>query len=744
VAGIDANTKLMLHFNEGPSGITTGFADSSPQNHSVTAVATTHADLTTKYFGTGSIKLDGNSDYLQIADSADWDICASGASSSWTIDFWVKHTDHAGREDYIAQYANATHYWSLFRHDAVKISFNSISGGAMVIDCNANVDITDTNWHHLALIKKTDEYGIYLDGIQIAYTQDSSINNLVGNLVIGQMGDSSAWLDGHLDEIRIQKSNIFGADPATTASALDDTITVPTTEYSFSETYTPAGLEAPLALLPEHDLDVDKVYAPANLETSMGLTPSYSNLYHDAGDIEYTTGANSTFLDLQSGFARPYWHVGITVSGASTTYSGTLGHAYKADNDIISMGTIDRERPIAISGLSRMYAGNLTMTLNNASGKYSPRATASIFTDSAGSAMDYMHSKINIWAGFKQESGTAIVIQRGSFLLTQIRVDSHDRKAYIGGEDAARIPLQSFVGLPEESGTATTWTPPSGKASRAIMTELASAIGMTGDQYLFTGAYDFPDYALQSASVGNALAELAHANDGYMFTNGEGKLVCRINAPSFPEGDAATPIDLTNSGNIGKLKYSIDIKNLVNKVQVNYTSGLDSSRTNEDATVTKGRTQIINNKVIDQASIANALSTKLLGEYKQYRDFIEVDNVWLPSIDVGDTVKVYDGNTYQTGIAYTTYRIREDIIGLKTKIYATLDARDVGKWGFCSESGVDNSGTVFAESWHSGFAFACNVNTGFDDDGNNNDAINTAYTSSGAGYTGIEVPFKAY
>jgi len=47
-----------------------------------------------------------------------------------------------------------------------------------------------------------------------------------------------------------------------------------------------------------------------------------------ATQINYIASATDTFLDLQSGLARPFWEVNITVSGVSDTYSGTLGQTY--------------------------------------------------------------------------------------------------------------------------------------------------------------------------------------------------------------------------------------------------------------------------------------------------------------------------------------------------------------------------------------------------------------------------------
>ena len=63
-------------------------------------------------------------------------------------------------------------------------------------------------------------------------------------------------------------------------------------------------------------------------------------------EVVYVASATDTFLDLQSGLARPYWEVNITVSGESDTYSGVLGAAYfpsKIDEETKLLIHFDRD-----------------------------------------------------------------------------------------------------------------------------------------------------------------------------------------------------------------------------------------------------------------------------------------------------------------------------------------------------------------------------------------------------------------
>ena len=194
-----------------------------------TETADVNVDTTDKKWGAASADFDGDSGDLTYADSADWDLVAS-STDSWTIDFWVKHDDHAGTEYYIDQFEDANNAWRIYHDHGNGLYFNVRSGGVSIIDISDVGEIADTNWHHLALCKIADEYGLYKDGTQVGYTQDNSTDNFTGGLYLGERGTTAGgWYDGSIDELRIMKGNPFGAAPD---NGLTDTITVPTAAYT--------------------------------------------------------------------------------------------------------------------------------------------------------------------------------------------------------------------------------------------------------------------------------------------------------------------------------------------------------------------------------------------------------------------------------------------------------------------------------------------------------------------------------
>jgi len=226
MAGIDSNTKLMLHCNGDDESTT--FVDDSPSEHVVTAHGTAQLDTSVKKFGSASGSFDGDSDYLTIPDSDDWNIFNS-TLDDWTIDLWVKFGSlDSNNHIFLSQRVDNDNRW-LFFHDLNGIRFYYKQTTTLELNIyKASNAISDTNWHHICFIKKGTACGLYQDGTQIAYGTISGTINLGANLYIGD--DSlGRYFDGYKDEIRIQNSNYFSANPVV---GLTDTIVVPTSEYS--------------------------------------------------------------------------------------------------------------------------------------------------------------------------------------------------------------------------------------------------------------------------------------------------------------------------------------------------------------------------------------------------------------------------------------------------------------------------------------------------------------------------------
>jgi len=301
-ATIDSNTKLAMHMDGADAGTT--FPDSSTDDPKGNATVTADVNTVTavKKWGTASADFDGDSGFLQYADSPDWDLMAS-TIDDWTIDFWVKHNDHVGNEEYVAQRENDDNTWGLLHIHGNGIFFFYRENATTRISISGG-EITDTDWHHIALVKKADEFGIYKDGVQVAYSGSfTNTDTFAGILSIGATGATN-FLDGYMDELRIQKSNIFSASPNSTP---DDTITVPTGPYS---------TDGPLQSYSESTIKTQGLYSLksiAAIASSLNDTLTKSSLSIDLSN------ENTLKFDIRSNRTGSNIKIGIHDSGGTTT-----------------------------------------------------------------------------------------------------------------------------------------------------------------------------------------------------------------------------------------------------------------------------------------------------------------------------------------------------------------------------------------------------------------------------------------
>jgi len=217
---LNAKPVLLLHLDGADAAVTT--KDSGGTGHTVTFGGTAQLDTAQKKWGSSSLLLDGDSDYLTIADHANWDI-----STNWTVDLWLNCDAVAGTYRLIEQYEDASNHWHITLY-ARTLFFQVISLDTAIVSLAAAGTVTTATWYHVALCKVGNLYGMYQDGTQISYVSDADTDTFAGILVIGRHGDASHYFDGHMDEIRIVPGNPFGALPN---AGKTNTIKVPFRPY---------------------------------------------------------------------------------------------------------------------------------------------------------------------------------------------------------------------------------------------------------------------------------------------------------------------------------------------------------------------------------------------------------------------------------------------------------------------------------------------------------------------------------
>ena len=203
MAGINEYTVLMLHCNG--TDTSTDFPDSSPSEHTVTANGTAQVDTSYSKFGGASLLLDGNSDYLSVPDSSDWDF----GTGDFCIDFWMRWTG--------ANWDNkATFSMGLYNAGIDMISASGGSGIYARIQSNNTTDTTTPTketWTHVAVTRESGTVRQFIGGaLRTTNTITASIAVSLPFIIGGKQNSGptvSFFFNGHFDEFRVQKGEAY-------------------------------------------------------------------------------------------------------------------------------------------------------------------------------------------------------------------------------------------------------------------------------------------------------------------------------------------------------------------------------------------------------------------------------------------------------------------------------------------------------------------------------------------------------
>ena len=214
----DPSVALLLHFDE-EDNVTTTY-DSSQNEYESTFYGQTHIDGDTARFGSSSAYFDGSWDYIQFADSPDWDFATW---DEFTVDFWVK--DFNGSGTFFSQHANCFDMYVFYVGGHYYMSHYLGSGDKWAYDVDMpisfNSDIYgDDTWHHIALVKNGSDWNMYADGASIYHTTGTASTTLSAPFEIGKV-DNSNFLNGYMDEFRISNKALWTGDftPPTSESS---------------------------------------------------------------------------------------------------------------------------------------------------------------------------------------------------------------------------------------------------------------------------------------------------------------------------------------------------------------------------------------------------------------------------------------------------------------------------------------------------------------------------------------------
>jgi len=211
-----SSTLLLLHC-DGANGSTT-FTDNSFLSKTVTPSGNTNVSTAQSKFGGSSAYFDGVGDYLTVSGNTDF----SFGTGNFTIEMWV-------RRDTFTSYA------ALYSGDATLAQATNLGIRIFNTDGSVIVNVGSTNimtataalplntWAHLSVVRSSNTFYVFVDGIQIGSTGSYS-GSITCSTGYPSIGGHTNYTDfkGYLDDIRITKVARYTSNFTAPTAAFDN------------------------------------------------------------------------------------------------------------------------------------------------------------------------------------------------------------------------------------------------------------------------------------------------------------------------------------------------------------------------------------------------------------------------------------------------------------------------------------------------------------------------------------------
>ena len=219
---------LLLPFDG--SDTATSTSDESDNSHTITFAGTAQLDTAQKKFGTASLLLDGDSDYIQVADHDSFDFDAG----NFTAECWIRFAA-LGNNTIFSHWANGTsssmsYYLTYFNGSGILRLGHYLSGNA---DTSYSWSPSTGTWYHIALERSGTTLKVYIDGTSVISVSASTtaLQASEDPFRVGVFNDASTgspsldwYFNGHIDDLRITKGLArYGANFTPPTSAHETT-----------------------------------------------------------------------------------------------------------------------------------------------------------------------------------------------------------------------------------------------------------------------------------------------------------------------------------------------------------------------------------------------------------------------------------------------------------------------------------------------------------------------------------------
>lgn len=188
-----SNIKLISHF-DGDDGAVSYNAETG---QSFTFVGTAQLDTAQKKFGSAALLLDGNSDYVTLLDSDDWDL--GNGDFHFGGYFRWNSVQNSGLFE---QYISADSYWNADFYDN-KLRLNYDFTGTEVSMAEFSFTPSNGNWYFIEWSRSGNTLYCFVDGSLIgsADITGKGFSNINSTLRVGYCERNNFYFNGWIDEI---------------------------------------------------------------------------------------------------------------------------------------------------------------------------------------------------------------------------------------------------------------------------------------------------------------------------------------------------------------------------------------------------------------------------------------------------------------------------------------------------------------------------------------------------------------
>ena len=184
-------------------GTNAGIIDKSQTAKTLTLNGDVKSSTTQTKYLSSSMAFDGNGDII-LFDASDPLYNLSYGQGDFTLEGWFYFNSLSNNPKLYIDGASTSTYWQLYYVNNTGLTFRANNTG---INVNAGSTLSVNTWYHIALVRNSSTYNIYVDGTSIVSTTTTHQIGSNGEKALGGsvISGASYSLNGYISDFRITK-----------------------------------------------------------------------------------------------------------------------------------------------------------------------------------------------------------------------------------------------------------------------------------------------------------------------------------------------------------------------------------------------------------------------------------------------------------------------------------------------------------------------------------------------------------